>query len=233
MLNTEHAAAPTAATTKPADPRLFFPQRITPIAYYPGGVTASKASRRSFLRKGLLGSALLLLGGDGLSLYPSKYIKAPTVPLVALEPNAFQVLVAVASRVVTVTGADPVAIAHGVDRSLTYALPETQVAINQLLGLFENALPGLLLDGRVQPFTRLSPESQDHVLDSWRTSRLTLRRSGYQALRRLILSAHYVEESSWGPLQYQPPSSMNAMAYDDSKVGTPEWVRAQANGDVP
>lgn len=194
---------------------------------------ASRASRRSFLRKGLLGSALLLLGGDALSLYPSKHIAAPTAPLGALEASAFQVLVAVASRVVTVSGADPVAIAHGVDRALTYALPESQVAMNQLLGLFENALPGLLLDGRVKPFTHLSPESQDSVLESWRRSRLTLRRSGYQALRRLVLSAHYVEESSWGALHYQPPSGMSAMAYDDSKVGTPEWVRAQANGELP
>jgi hypothetical protein len=190
-------------------------------------------SRRGFLRKGLFGGALLVLGGVELSLCPSKEVGAATAPLAALDARTFQVLVAVAMRVVSVKGADPVAIAHGVDRTLSYALPETQSGMNQLLGLFENALPGLLLDGRARPFTCLSPESQDAVLESWRTSRLTLRRCGYQVLRKLTLAAHYGEEASWGPVGYQPPSGMSATAYDDSKVGTPEWVRARANGDVP
>lgn len=190
-------------------------------------------SRRSFLRTGLLGGALLAFGGLGLSLYPSKEVGVATAPLLVLEPRAFQVLVAVASRIVTAKGAEPVAIAHGVDRALSYALPETQEGLNKLLGLFENALPGLVLDGRVKPFTRLSPESQDAVLESWRTSRIALRRIGYQALRKLALAAYYMEESSWGPLAYQPPRGFNAMAYDDSQVGTPEWVRAQSNGEAP
>jgi len=189
-------------------------------------------SRRSFLRKGLIGGALLALGGVGLAVYPSKEVGVATAPLEALEPRAFQVLVALASRIVTATGSNPVAIAHSADRTLSYALPETQEAINKLLGLFENALPGLLFDGRLQPFTRLSAQSQDAVLESWRTSRIELRRTGYQALRKLVLAAHYIEESSWGPLAYSPPRGFSAMAYDDSQVGTPEWVRAQANGDT-
>lgn len=180
-----------------------------------------------------MGSALLVFGGLELSLCPSKQVGAPTVPLLALESGAFQVLVALAERVVTVKGADAVAIAHGVDRILSSALPETQQGINQLLGLFENALPGLLLDGRLRPFTCLSADAREAVIESWRTSRITLRRAGYQALRRLILIAYYVEESSWGPVDYHPPSGLDARAYDDSKVGTPEWIRAQANGEQP
>ncbi len=190
-------------------------------------------SRRRFLRNGLVGGGLLALGGVSLAFYPSKEVGVPTEPLAALEARSFQVLVALVSRVVTAKGANPVAIAHGVDRSLSYALPETQEAINKLLGLFENALPGLLLDGRIKPFTRLSPESQDAVLESWRTSRIELRRNGYQALRKLALTAYYMEESSWGPLDYQPPPSLRAIAYDDSQVGTPEWLRARAEGDTP
>ena len=182
---------------------------------------------------GLFGGSLLALGGLGLAVYPSKVVGAATEPLAALDARSFQVLVAVASRIVTAKGANPVAIAHGVDRSLSYALPETQEAINKLLGLFENALPGLVLDGRLKPFTRLSPQAQDAVLESWRTSRIELRRTGYQALRKLALAAYYMEESSWGPLAYQPPPSLRAVAYDDSQVGTPEWVRARANGDTP
>jgi hypothetical protein len=195
--------------------------------WYPRSVATS---RRSFLKKGLIGGALLALGGGALAVYPSKEVGVATAPLEALEPRAFQVLVAFASRVITASGSNPVTIAHGADHTLSYALPETQEAINKLLGLFENALPGLLFDGRLQPFTRLSAQAQDAVLESWRTSRIELRRTGYQALRKLVLAAYYMEESSWGPLAYAPPRGFNA--YDDSQMGTPEWLRAQANGDA-
>lgn len=190
-------------------------------------------SRRSFLKKGLFGGVVLALGGAGLALYPSAQVGAPTGPLVALQPASFQVLVAVASRIVTVAGSDPVAIAHGVDQALTRLPAEVQVDFNKLLGLLESALPGLLLDARVQPFTRLSPESRDRVLQGWGASRLEIRRTGYQALRKLCLAAYYSEASSWAPLGYEPPSNLNAGAYDDSKAGTPEWLEAQAKADAP
>ena len=187
------------------------------------------SSRRSFLKKGLFGALVLALGGGGLALYPSGHVASPTAPLLVLTPTSFQVLVAVAGRIVVAKGSDPVAIAHAVDLALTRVSAEAQVDLNKLLGLLENALPGLLLDARVQPFTRLSPETRDRVLESWRTSRFELRRSGYQALRKLCLASHYLEESSWSLLGfYQPPTGLNAMAYDDSKAGTPEWLAAQA-----
>jgi len=191
------------------------------------------ASRRSFLKKGLFGGLVLALGGAGLALYPSGHVASPTRPLLVLAPSSFQVLVAVASRMVTAKGADPVAVAHGVDEALTRVPVEAQVDLNKLLGLLENALPGLLLDGRMQPFTRLEGASRDRVLESWSTSRFAIRRTGYQALRKLCLAAYYSEESSWGPLGYAPPSHMNAMAYDDSKAGTPEWLEAQAKENGP
>ncbi len=192
-----------------------------------------RSSRRSFLKKGLVGGVLLALGGGGLALYPSGHVASPTGPLLVLEPQSFQVLVAVAGRMVSAKGADPVAIAHAVDRALTGALPEAQADMNKLLGLLENALPGLLLDGRAQPFTRLSAEGRDRVLEIWRTSRFALRRSGFQALRKLCLASYYLEESSWEPLGYRPPSGLNRLAYDDSQVGTPAWLAAQAEGDAP
>jgi hypothetical protein len=42
-----------------------------------------------------------------------------------------------------------------------------------------------------------------------------------------------MEESSWGPVAYKPPASFRAIAYDDSQVGTPEWVRARAEENAP
>ena len=179
-------------------------------------------NRRTFLKRGLAGGAVLLLGGGALALFPTKEQGAPTHALAVLEPRSFQVLVAIARRVVPPT-ADGVKVAEGVDALLRRAPLEAQRDFNRLLGLFENALPGLLFDGRVLPFTRLSPASQDAVLAHWRDSRLTLRRTGYHALRRICLAVAYADEATWPALGYVPPpvGAYAPMAYDDSKMGVP------------
>ena len=177
-------------------------------------------NRRTFLKRGLAGGAVLLLGGGTLALLPTKEQGAPTHALAVLEPRSFQVLVAIAKRVAPGT-ADPVSVAEGVDALLRRAPVEVQRDFNKLLGLFENALPGLLFDGRVLPFTRLSPESQDAVLRHWRDSRLALRRTGYHALRRICLAVAYADEKQWPAVGYAPPApgTFTPMAYDDSKAG--------------
>ena len=192
-------------------------------------VSGARPSRRRVLKLGVFGGALLLLGGSGLALFPSRGPGRPTppLPLRVPGPKAFQVRAAVAARVGTAKGADPIAIAHGVDLALSYALAETQADVRALLGLFENALAGFVLDLRMTPFTRLSREAQDAALDSWATSRLLVRRTGYQALRKLCLAAFYVQETSWGSLGYAPATGLNLAAYDDSAAGTPEWLAAQ------
>lgn len=190
--------------------------------------------RRSFLKKGLLGGALLALGGAGLALRPGRHLASPTQPLRVLDDRTFQVVVAIAGRVVALPDADPVAIAHTVDASLSRVAPDAQTEVAQLLGLFENALPGLLFDGRVTPFTALDSDAQDRVLEAWRDSRLALRRSGYQALRKLCLGAHYGDPRTWPALKYGGPPDLGGFHHDDSKVGTPEWLAAQdAKGGTP
>lgn len=184
-------------------------------------------NRRSFLRKGLLGGALLALGG-GLALAPGKHLANPTRALRVLDVHTFQVMVAVAARVVTAPGVDPVAVAEGVDEALSRALPESQADLVKLLGLFENALPGLLLDGRMAPFTRLDGPAQDRVLEHWRDSRFVLRRSGFHALRRLCLGVFYGDPSAWPSIHYGGPPDLGGFAHDDSKAGTPGWSEPDA-----
>ncbi|CAN5419896.1 hypothetical protein BH09MYX1_BH09MYX1_51520 [soil metagenome] len=177
--------------------------------------------RRTILKRGLLGGAVLLLAGAGLTLIPGAHVANPTATLEVLDDRAFQVLVAVAQRVVTMNGADPVAIAQRVDRSLTSAPPETQADLVKLLHLFDSALAGAILDRRPTPFTRRSAEDQDATLLAWRDSSLAVRRSGYQALRKLCLVAHWSEEESFAAVPYAPPApgSFRASAYPDSKWG--------------
>ena len=188
--------------------------------------------RRTFLKTGLAGGALLALGGVGLGLFPSRHLADPTRALLVVPETGFQVLVAVARRTVTEPGADAVAIAHGVDALASHMAREVQGDFVRLLGLFESALAGLLLDGRALPFTRLPADAQDAVLARWRSSSLALRRGGYQALKKLTCLAHYMTPSSWAEIGFPPPTPVGE-PYDDSKMGTPAWLKERALEGVP
>jgi hypothetical protein len=190
--------------------------------------------RRSFLKKGLLGGALLVFGGTGLALFPTRHLASPTRPLLALDDRGFQVLVAVARRIVPGSGVDAVTIAHSVDDSLALLPIEAQTDLVKLLGLLENALPGLLLDGQLGPFTGLDGPEQDRALERWRDSRIALRRGGYQALRKLCLAAFYADPGSWSAIHYAGPPNTATFTFDDSRTGTPAWLAEQAGkGSAP
>ncbi len=161
--------------------------------------------RRQFMKRGLLGGAVLLLGGaTGLALRGGATI-APLRPLQSIEPRAFPILVAVAARVLDGTDADPIAVAHGVDIALMRTNDEGRRDFSRVLMLFENALPGLLLRGSVTPFTAMTPEQQDRALIAWRDSPLALLRGAYHALRKLSLGAFYATPASWKWSGYAGP----------------------------
>src|SRR5262245_53695344 len=142
--------------------------------------------RRTFIRRGLWGGLLLAVGGSiGLGTWPTERRYKPRNPPRGLDERKFAVLAAVAARMVTAPGADPVTIAERVDAQMSTATPEARADFGKLLMLFENALAGLVFDGRARPFTHLSAEAQDQVLAAWRDSRLVVRRSGYGVLRKL------------------------------------------------
>jgi len=166
-------------------------------------------NRRTFIRRGLWGGLLLAVGGAvGLGAWPSARKYAPRNQLRALDARQFTVLAAVASRTVTAPGADPIVIAERVDAQMALAPPEARRDFGRLLLLFENALAGLLFDGRARPFTRLSPDAQDRVLAAWRDSRLAVRRTGYGALRKLTQAAWWAAPEAWPDTGYPGPPTL-------------------------
>ncbi len=175
--------------------------------------------RRTFVKRGLLGGVVLGIGSaTGLAFHAPA---APPAPdgLAVLSAKAYQVLVALAVRVLP-SGAAPEAAAKRVDVALTYAAPEPRADFRRLLELFDNPLVALMLSGDTTPFTQASPAAQDAIFAGWQTSALTLRRSGYQAIRRLLLSAHYANPPSWPSIGYAGPPNTGGLVYNDSKWGT-------------
>ena len=173
--------------------------------------------RRTILKVGLLGGAVLTLGAAGLSWWPGDSSARPLRPLLSISASRFPVLVAVAARVCMGTTAQPLQVAHAVDVALTHTFPEARADLNLVLGLLENALPGLLLRGSPRPFTLLTEEGQDRALLAWRDSKVTELRGAFHALRKLCLASHYATPRSWpevgygGPLIFKPePPPMTA-----------------------
>ena len=163
--------------------------------------------RRSLLKVGLLGSAILAIGGaGGLALWPGDASVQPKRTLAVISIANFPILVAVASRVLHGTTANPLDIAHRVDDALRFATPQSQGDLNKVLALLENALPGLLLRGKATPFTLLDEAGQDAALGRWRDSRLGVLRGAYHALRKLCLASHYAHPSSFVEVDYPGPT---------------------------
>ena len=167
-------------------------------------------SRRSLLKRGLVGGALLAAGGAGfLAWRPGRRVPAPAAGLHVFSEAEYGVLDALAHRLIgSLPGwpsVEEVGVALAVDRIAERAEPSVRAELKQLLGLFDNALAGFLFGGRTEAFTALPPAAQDRVLEEWRDSRLAVRRTGYNALRTLVLAGYFQSPLTWKPIGYPGP----------------------------
>ncbi len=188
-------------------------------------------SRRGFLKRTLLGSALLAAAGAvPLALRKGVERALPAgANLLFFSRSDYAVFAAVADRVVPkLDPGQPTAAELGValkaDQLLSRADPDTRHDFQQLLGLFDNALAAFVLDGRTRPFTALGPEEQDEALRQWRDSRIPLRRSGFQSLQRLSLALYYCDPKSYAGVGYPGPPLL--VRKDGSVVGGTAEQRA-------
>ncbi len=169
---------------------------------------ASK-SRRGFLKKGLFGGLVLALGGGGWLLTRKGAPVQVPEGLQVLSPAEYSVMWALVQRFAPprdgFPSPDALKTALACDTILSMLEDVTRTEVKQLLMLFENALPGFLFGGRTAPFTQLGPQEQEAVLAEWRDSRLLLRRTGYLALRGLVMAAYYGNKATWASVGYPGP----------------------------
>jgi hypothetical protein len=175
-----------------------------------GQPTSVAESRRGFLKKGIFGGLILAVGGAGfLASRRSRTVPLPTQGLEVLDPAEYSVLMAIAARLVPdgegFPSAQEVGVGLNADRILARTDPAAAKEVKQLLRLFENALAGFIFAGRIRPFTRLAPPDQDEVLGEWQSSRLEIRRTGFTALRTLVLASYFGSPASWPAVHYPGP----------------------------
>ena len=172
------------------------------------------SGRRSFLKKGLLGGALLLVGGAlPVALRSSADGPRPRRPLRLFTAREHAIFAAVAARIVPGDAAlaagwpsaEALDCAGKADALIARVHPAVGAELRQLLRLFENGLGGLLTNLRPTPFTRLPPADQDARLEAWRHSRVALLRSGYQAMKRLAQATYYSSPEIYARVGYPGP----------------------------
>tara|TARA_B100000683_G_C12470442_1_gene547602 strand:+ start:701 stop:1276 length:576 start_codon:yes stop_codon:yes gene_type:complete len=176
------------------------------------------STRRSLLKKGLVGGGLLAVSGVGLSLQPGQDIPVPPQGLKILTPQNYATLMAIIPHVLPVSKGFPstgdIQVAQRVDDLLALLHPADGAELAQALQVIENPVLGLVLDGRFRPFSVSSATEQEQTLRNWKTSRLAVRRTGYVALTGLIKSCYFSHPKTYAAVGYPGPP-------DYSKVASP------------
>jgi len=181
-------------------------------------------TRRGFLKKTVAGAALLAAAGAVPLALRKTRLRAPRGPLRFFTPEEYSVFAAVAERVLARGAADVPAELAGIleARPAAPAPGEVDVAgkadaflapldaasakdLKQLLALFDNALFSFATGGPPRPFTRMSPAEQDAHLLAWATSRMAVRRTGFQALKRLSAAVYYGSPETYASVGYPGP----------------------------
>jgi len=59
----------------------------------------------------------------------------------------------------------------------------------------------------MRPFTLLEPDEQDRALRAWQDSSIELRRTGFQAIRTIVIASYYASPKTWKAVGYDGPPS--------------------------
>jgi choline dehydrogenase-like flavoprotein len=90
--------------------------------------------------------------------------------------------------------------------------PENARDFKRILSVIDSALYNLVLTGKPQRFSSLSPEERERYLLSWRDSSISLKRTAFQALKRLTCFLAYSSTGAdglnpnWADIGYPGPS---------------------------
>ncbi len=107
--------------------------------------------------------------------------------------------------------------------------PEFRQQIRRMLRYFENSLFNIALHQKLKRFSHLSPTERESYLTGWANSRMPLRRTGFQALKRLILFLNYSLPDTdglnpnWKAIGYHGPPILT----DKTHYTLPEEKRIQ------
>jgi hypothetical protein len=167
-----------------------------------------ETNRRSFLKAGAL-AALVLAAGGGIY----RYSHPPAPRGFVLDGEARSALHAVVPAILagvlpTEASARARAIAGATERvkQTILGLPlATQQEVQDLFGLLALGPARRLLTGIPHGWLDAKDAEVSAWLQDWRTHRLALLRTAYQALHDLVLGSWYSDAANWAAIGYPGP----------------------------
>jgi hypothetical protein len=162
-------------------------------------------TRRRLFQFVAAGGLAAALGGVGVGIQPT-VMRTPTRALKCLSLRAFSILAALADRICPAGNGFPSAselnVAEAIDELMSWTHPGDVKDLETALLFFENALPGLLLDGRVRPFTACDVATQNAAIDEFRRSALGPRRQVFRATYGLIAGSYWANAGLGAKIGY-------------------------------
>jgi hypothetical protein len=170
------------------------------------------SGRRRFLKLGLAGSALLAAAAGGLVLSRRPETCHPCQWIHQGDRQLLRALVPVMLAGALPSGRSGAQaideIITGVDVTVAHFPPTVRAEIRQLLWLLESPLTRPLLAGIWSPWSEAGVDAIQAFLNSWKHSRLDLKRVGYAALHDLVVGAWYANPLSWPRIGYPGPPAL-------------------------
>ncbi|MGJ7915282.1 twin-arginine translocation signal domain-containing protein [Massilia sp. LXY-6] len=170
-----------------------------------------ETSRRSFLKAGAL-AALVLAAGGGIYRYTHPPAQSASAGFV-IDGDARAALHALVPAILAgVLPTDPAERARAVTAATErvnqtiLGLPlATQRELQDLFGLLALGPARRLLTGIPHGWAEAGDAQVGAWLQDWRTHRLSLLRSAYQALHDLVLGSWYSDSANWAAIGYPGP----------------------------
>ena len=160
--------------------------------------------RRSLLKAGLAGGALLAVGGAAL--------------FIGRDPQRDRALILGAVVPALLDGALPVEaparaaaierVVDGVGVAIGLLAPSAQTELERLFTLLALAPGRRLLAGVATEWARAPIDEVAAFLEGWRNHRSALFRAGYAAIHDLVLGTWYADESAWSGIGYAGPLAL-------------------------
>lgn len=177
----------------------------------------TRPTRRRLFQFAAAGGLAAALGGVGVAVQGT-VLRTPKAPLKILSVQAFSILSALADRICPAGRGFPAAselgVPENIDALMSTVHPGDAADLEVALLFLENALPGLLLDGRGRPFTACDGDAQDRAIEAFRTSAVGPRRQVFKATYGLIAGAYWAMSSVHGRIGY-----LGAPDYGNRRVG--------------
>ncbi len=156
--------------------------------------------RRAFVRTGVLGTIAVTVLPAGVASYRTLVPHPPK--LATLDLKQFAILTAICDTLLPGGETWPSASALGVPEKIDAELARWPAfergEMKKLLAIWEHGRFG-------RRFTKLSSKKREKHARSWERSRLSIKRTGFLAIKALAVFFYYTQPATWSEVGYTGP----------------------------